>query len=100
MQVGEIVGKKTVQSILRSDAPSELKQNISSTNQINANNASKIDEQSRHFVFALGYGGIVALILGLGVNVVIIFDLDLDDKSLDTFLYGSGSIGCGMPILV
>lgn len=89
IHVGDTFGKKKAPT--HSDAPAEIKQQISQGNAQKSNSNVTTPQKSNDVAFSLGFGGKLALILGLGAEGGFILD-----TSGNAYCYISGSVGCGI----
>ncbi|WP_253714849.1 RHS repeat domain-containing protein [Treponema sp. OMZ 803] len=89
LQVGETVGEKNIPTY--SDASAEMKQQIPQGNAQDSNQNVVASKKSNDVAFSYGFGGKLALVLGLGAESGFI-----GDTSGNLYWYLSGSVGCGI----
>ena len=89
LQIGETVGEKNIPTY--SDASAEMKQQIPQGNAQDSNQNVVASKKSNDVAFSYGFGGKLALVLGLGAESGFI-----GDTSGNLYWYLSGSVGCGI----
>ena len=89
LQIGETVGERNIPTY--SDASAEMKQQIPQGNAQDSNQNVVASKKSNDVAFSYGFGGKLALVLGLGAESGFI-----GDTSGNLYWYLSGSVGCGI----